>query len=220
MVQDTSAAAAPTEETLKLFELVLKGGWIMIPIGLMLIGTVYIFIERFVLISKSSKEDPNFMNHIRDYVKSGNIQAATNLCEITDTPISRMVEKGIQRIGRPLKDIDAAVENVGKLEIYKLEKNVSLLATFAGAAPMIGFLGTVTGMITAFYNMSKAGNNINPSVLSGGIYEAMVTTAAGLLVGIVAYLAYNYIVGMIEKVIYKLEARSIAFIDLLQEPGK
>jgi biopolymer transport protein ExbB len=203
-----------------LIELLMKGGWVMVPIVLLSIIAIYIFIERYRTIQKATKEDPNFMNHIRDFVSSGNIDAAKQLCSTTTTPIARMIEKGISRIGKPLRDIEAAVENVGKLEVYRLEKNVATIATIAGAAPMIGFLGTVTGMIRAFYNMSKAGNNIDPGVLAGGIYEAMVTTAAGLVVGIVAYIGYNILVSMIDKVIYKLEARAVAFLDLLHEPAK
>ena len=213
-------ALAEGSDKLSIFELLMKGGLVMIPIIVLFFIAIYIFLERYRVIKKATKEDPNFMKHIRDFMGGGNIDAAQQLCATTDTPIARMIEKGIKRIGRPLRDIDAAVENVGKLEVYRLEKNVATIATIAGAAPMIGFLGTVTGMIRAFYNMSKAGTNIDPGILAGGIYEAMVTTASGLVVGIIAYIGYNILVSMIDKVIYKLEARSVAFLDLLQEPTK
>lgn len=216
---DTLSSEAASDQSIQLFELLKKGGLIMIPLLILSIIAVYIFIERYFTIKKATKEDPNFMQHIRDFVLSGNIEAAKQLCATTDTPIARMVEKGIMRVGRPLRDIDAAVENVGKLEVYRLEKNVATVATIAGAAPMIGFLGTVTGMIRAFFNLSQAGNNVDPGLLAGGIYEAMVTTAGGLVVGILAYIFYNVLTSMIEKVIYKLEARSVAFLDLLQEPA-
>ena len=220
---DTAAAAAdataamPTEETLSVFDLALKGGVIMIPIGILSIVAIYIFIERFLTLRKANQEDKFFMKNIKDYVSNGNIDAARRLCQQTETPIARMLEKGNMRIGRPLKDIETAVENIGKLEVYKLERNLSSMATIAGAAPMLGFLGTVTGMIGAFFEMSKAGNNIEPGILAGGIYEAMVTTVAGLVVGIMAYVAYNYLASEIQKVIYKLEARAVDFLDLLQE---
>ena len=214
-----SLGSAPTEETLSIFELLLKGGWVMIPISVLGIAAVYIFFERYLTIKKARKDDPNFIKNIRDHVLSGNLPAAKNLSQVTDLPIARMIEKGVQRIGKPLKDIEAAVENVGRLEVYKLEKNIAILATISGAAPMIGFLGTVTGMIKAFYQMSKAGNNLKIDDMAGGIFEAMITTAAGLVVGIIAYMGYNYIVSQIEKIVYKLEADSIAFIDLLQEPA-
>lgn len=207
-------------DKLSLLELMLKGGPVMIPIAILSIVAIYIFIERYMAIRKAAREEKNFMNQIRDFVYSGNIDAAKSLCRNTDSPIARMIDKGLSRIGKSLRDIGTSVENVGKLEIYSLEKNLATMATIAGAAPMIGFLGTVTGMIRAFYNMSKAGNNIDVGILSGGIYEAMVTTMAGLAVGIVAYLGYNILVAMVEKVVYKMEARSLEFIDLLQEPAK
>lgn len=212
--------AQPTEEKLNLIELVFKGGFFMVPLAILSIMAVYILVERYVTIKKARKEDTQFMNLIKDFVASGNIHSAQDLCSKTDHPLARMMGKGVMRIGRPLKDIETAVENVGKIEVGKLEKNLGTLATIAGAAPMIGFLGTVTGMIRAFYNMSKAGNNIDPGLLSGGIYEAMVTTAAGLVVGIIAYIGYNVLVSMIDKVVHNLEARTVEFLDLLQEPAK
>ena len=190
----------------------------MIPIILLSIIAVYIFFERYFVIRKLSKEDTNFMDRIKDFIHDGKIESAQALCQSIDSPTSRMIEKGIQRIGRPLNDITAAVENVGKLEIYKLEKGLPTLATVAGGAPMIGFLGTVMGMIIAFYDMSNAGNNINVALLSNGIYTAMVTTVAGLIVGIIAYFAYNILVAKVEKIVNHLEARTSEFMDLLNEP--
>lgn len=220
-VTDTTAAAAlPTQETLSLWDLALKGGPIMIPIAICSIIAVYIIFERYFAIRKSSKDDPNFMNNIRDFISNGNIDAARSLCRNTESPIARMIEKGVSRIGKPLSDIEKAVENIGNIEVVKMEKGLSLLATVAGAAPMLGFLGTVTGMIKAFYNMSKAGKTIDISLLSGGMYEAMVTTVAGLIVGIFALVAYNLLAAMVETVVFKMETTSIEFMDLLQEPAK
>ncbi len=215
-----NAAGTGEEETLSLLELASKGGPIMIPIALSSILAVYIIVERYFAIKKSSKADSNFMNNIRDYIHTGNMDAAKALCKNTDNPIARMIEKGINRIGKPLSDIEKAIENTGNIEVVKMEKGLSLLATVAGAAPMLGFLGTVTGMIKAFYNMSKAGDTIELSVLSGGMYEAMTTTVAGLIVGIIALVSYNLLSAMVEKVVFKMESSSIEFMDLLQEPAK
>ena len=200
------------------WELAMKGGWVMVPIIILSLIAVYIFFERFFAIKKASEVDTNFMNRIRDYIHEGKVDNALTLCQSYTNPVSRMIEKGIQRIGRPLTDISAAIENVGKLEIYKLEKGLPTLAVVAGGAPMIGFLGTVMGMIRAFYDMSMAGNNIDVTLLSRGIYTALVTTVAGLIVGIIAYFAYNVLVARVEKVVNKLEANSTDFIDLLNEP--
>ena len=191
----------------------------MVPLLILFIAGLYIFFERYFTISKASKEDPGIMNKIKEYIKEGDLDLAQDLCQRTNTPITRLIEKGLTRIGNPLKEISASVENVGNLEIYALEKNLATLATISGAAPMIGFLGTVTGMIRAFYNLANAGNNIDPSALAGGIYEAMVTTAFGLAVGIIAYVGYNYLTSQIEKIVFKMEATSVEFIDLLQEPA-
>ncbi len=206
--------------TLSFWNLALKGGWVMVPILVLSFIAIYIFVERYYVISKANKEDMNFMNRIKDYISDGKIDAALSLCRSTDSPAARMVEKGISRLGRPLNDVSAAIENVGKLEVYKLEKAIPTLATTAGAAPMIGFLGTVIGMIEAFYDMSNAGNNIDVSLLSNGIYTALVTTVAGLIVGILAYFAYNILVVKVEKVIFRLEATSTEFMDILNEPAK
>ena len=188
------------------------------PIIILSVIAVYIFFERFWAIKKAAEIDINFMNRIRDYFHDGKVENALTLCQSYNNPTARMIEKGIQRIGRPLADINGAIENTGKLEIFKLEKGLPTLATVAGGAPMIGFLGTVMGMIRAFYDMSMAGNNIDVSLLSSGIYTALVTTVAGLIVGIVAYFAYNTLVARVEKVVNKLEANSTEFLDLLNEP--
>jgi biopolymer transport protein ExbB len=206
------------EITLSYWDLAFKGGWVMVPIILLSVIAVYIFVERFFVIRKATGEDLHFMNRIKDYIHDGKVESALTLCESTSNPVARMIEKGIRRIGRPLNDVSAAIENVGKLEIYKLERGLPTLATVAGAAPMIGFLGTVIGMIRAFYDMSTAGSNIDVSTLSNGIYTALVTTVAGLIVGIIAYFAYNILVARVEKVVNQLEAKATEFMDLLNEP--
>ncbi len=195
----------------------LLGIVIMLVILLLSIIGLYIFIERMLTIKKAAQIDDSFMNNIRANVAAGNIIGAKALCQTTDSPVARMVEKGLQRIGKPLRDIDAAIENVGNLEIFKLEKNLSRLATIAGSAPMIGFLGTVTGMISAFYEMSTQ-QNVTPDVLAGGIYQALLTTAFGLAVGIFAFVGYNTLVANVDKVVYKMERHTMEFMDLLQEP--
>ncbi len=213
-----------TEKTLSILELITSGGVggmiIMFSLFVLSIIAVYIFIERFISIKKASEEDQNFMNQIKDFIHDGKLEAARSLCKSTPTPISRMIEKGVNRIGKPLVDIAAAIENTGKLELFKLEKNLATLATISGAAPMIGFLGTVIGMILAFHQMAAAGGNIDVGMLSEGIYTAMVTTVAGLVVGIVAYIGYNLLVTKVEKVVFKMEARSTEFLDILNEPAK
>jgi len=211
--------APPTFDTLSLWSLALKGGPVMIPLLILSIVAIYIFIERYLAISRASVDETNFMNNIRDFMHDGKIESAKALCKMNYSPISLMIAKGIVRIGRPLNDINAAIENVGKLEISKLEKNIAVLATVAGAAPMLGFLGTVIGMVRAFYNMSMAGNNIDIGLLAGGIYEAMITTIAGLIVGIISFICYNVLVARIEKVVFMLEARATEFMDLLHEPA-
>lgn len=222
---DSVALANGTAETTPanelptgLWELTLKGGIVMIPIGIMFIIAIFITIERWLTLHKAGKVDANFMSSIKDMVLNDNIIGAQTLCGRTDTPVARMLEKGISRIGNPLKNIEVAVENVGKLEVYKLEKGMPWLATISGAAPMLGFLGTVTGMISTFGGIARAGDQINAAQLSGGIYEAMVTTVAGLVVGIFAYLAFNLLTAAIEKIVYKMEATSMQFLDILQTP--
>ena len=193
----------------------LGGNIIMGTLGLLSIYAIYILIERFSTIKKASVEDESFLKSIKNFVEQKDIQAAKTLCKNTDNPVSRMIEKGIDRIDKPMTDISAAIENQGKLEVYKMENNLANLATIAGAAPMIGFLGTVIGMIVAFHEMASAGGNIDVEMLSKGIYTAMVTTVGGLIVGIIAYIAYNFLVSKIDKVIFKLEARTTEFLDLL-----
>ncbi|MDR2885586.1 MAG: MotA/TolQ/ExbB proton channel family protein [Rikenellaceae bacterium] len=222
-LQADAAAAAATETTGKaatmgLGELVLAGGWLMIPLALLAGVMIFIFTERFIAIRKASKLDMNFMNRIRDYIYDGKIAAAIDLCKSTDTPIARMIEKGIERIGRPMADVQNAIENVANLEVSKLETNLPFLATIAGGAPMLGFLGTVVGMVQAFMNLSQAGGTVDMSLLSAGMYTAMITTVAGLVVGIPAYFGYNYLVARIEKLVFQMEANSIAFMDILNQP--
>ncbi len=217
---ETGEALAETaEKQINYIDMAIKGGWIMIPLILLSFVAVYIFIERYLAINKSASEDLSFMNKIKEYIHDGKIDSAYSLCQQVDNPVSRMIEKGISRIGRPLQDVNTAIENVGNLEISRLEKGLPTLATVAGGAPMIGFLGTVIGMIKAFFDMANAGNNIDVSLLSSGIYTAMVTTVTGLVVGIIAYFAYNFLVARVEKVVFKLEARTMEFMDLLNEPA-
>ncbi len=220
-VADTAANAAQGEGalTLSFFDLAMKGGVIMIPIVVLLIISVYIFFERYFALKDASKEDTSFMNRIKDYIHEGKIDAAHSLCQSTNSITARMIQTGINRIGRPLNDINTAIENIANLETARLEKGLPILATTAGGAPMIGFLGTVMGMIKAFYDMASAGNNIDVTLLSNGIYTAMVTTVAGLIVGILAYFAYNILVARVEKLIFRLEARTSEFMDLLNEPA-
>ncbi|GHU85519.1 biopolymer transporter ExbB [Bacteroidia bacterium] len=209
-----------TTEEIPVFDLALKGGWLMIPLVILLIVAIYVFIERFIVINKAAKEQPNFMNTIKDFVHDGRLDSAASLCSHTDAPIARMLGKGIARIGKPLNDINTAIENVGKAEVSKLEQRLSWLSISAGAAPMIGFLGTVTGMVRVFFDMASKGNNIEVATLANGMYEAMVTTVGGLIVGIIAYICYNYLVARIEKVVYVLETKATEFMDLLNEPVK
>lgn len=218
---ETIAQIPPVKEELSfsLISMAFKGGWIMIPLLALSILALYIFGERWWAIRKASQIDENFMRNINDYIHEGKIKAAINLCQAQETPIARLIEKGVERIGRPLNDIQTAVENMGNLEVSKLEKGLPMLATIAGGAPMLGFLGTVIGMIQAFYNMSQAGSNVDITLLSGGIYTAMVTTVAGLTVGIMAYFGYNYLTARIDNIVYKMESNTIEFMDLLHEPA-
>lgn len=221
IIQDS---ALPVEKVsaakLTLLDLTIKGGWVMIPIILLSFLATYIFIERYYVIRKATREDQNFMNRIKDYIHDGKIDAALALCRSTDSPSARMVEKGISKLGRPLQDISTAIENVGKLEISKLEKGFPTLATITGAEPMLGFLGTVIGMVQSFYAMSQAGNNIEVSMMSDGIYTALITTVAGLIVGILGFFAYNTLVVRVERVVFNLEATLTEFMDILNEPVK
>jgi len=224
IASDSTSTEVPTEKTLSIIELTTSGGVggiiIMFTLFVLSIIAIYIFVERFITIKKAANEDENFMNQIKDFIHDGKLEAARSLCKSTPTPISRMIEKGVNRIGKPLGDIAAAIENTGKLELFKLEKSLATLATISGAAPMIGFLGTVIGMILAFHQMASAGGNIDVEMLSEGIYTAMVTTVAGLVVGIVAYIGYNLLVAKVEKVVFKMEARTTEFLDILNEPAR
>ena len=201
-------------------DLALQGGWVMLVLLALLILAVYISVERYLALSNALKDDSSqFMNNIRNYIHKGDIEGARALSKSTDSPIARMIDKGLSRLGRPLNDIQTAIENVGKLEVANLEKRISLVATVSSLGPMLGFLGTVTGMVTAFFDMANAGNNIDIQVLSSGIYEAMVTTVGGLIVGIIGYFLYNVLVTRINKVVFLLEARAMEFMDLLHEPA-
>jgi biopolymer transport protein ExbB len=213
----------PVEKTLSIWELITNGGiggqLIMITLGLLLFFALYLYFERLMAINAASKIDINFMNNIKMNITNGKIDAAKMLCAQTNSPVARLTEKGISRIGKPLEDINTAIENAGKLEIYKLEKNVSMLATISGAGPMIGFLGTVIGMILAFHKMASAGGQIEVGALAEGIYTAMTTTVAGLIVGIVAFMGYNHLVVKTDKVVHQMEANATDFLDLLNEPS-
>lgn len=224
-----TAAAAPaqaveatTQKTMSILDLMVSGGLggqiIMGLMVLLSIAMVYIFVNRMSAIKRANKIDPQFMKDIKDHVASGNVQSAINLCERTDSPVARMILKGLTRIGKPLQDISASIENQGKLEIQRLERNLPYLATIAGGAPMLGLLGTVIGMILAFKEMANAGGGVQIDMLAEGIYVAMTTTAAGLVVGIFAYFGYNFLVTRVESVIYKMETSSTEFLDLLDEP--
>jgi biopolymer transport protein ExbB len=200
------------------FDIILKGGPVMIPLAILLVATIYLFIERFITIQKASQIDPNFMRNIRDYILNGNIEGARSLCKATSSPVAKIIEKGIQRIGRPVKDIESAIENAGKIEINKLEKNVNILNTIAGLAPMFGFLGTIIGVITIFQEIAIK-NSIEIGTISGGLYVKMVTSAAGLFIGMIAFAAYSFLTNRIDREMSNMELSAIDFIDLLEEPA-
>ena len=216
---ETGVQAVAEVKKLSLISMAVSGGWLMIVLLILSIVAIYIFGNKWWMIRKAGMIDKNFMNDIRDFIHDGKIKSALELCQKYDSPIARLVEKGIERIGRPLQDIQTAVENMGNVEVARLEKSLPTLATIAGGAPMIGFLGTVTGMIQAFFRMSTAGNNIDITLLSGGIYEAMVTTVGGLFVGIIAYFGYNFLTSQISNLVFKMESTTIEFIDMLHEPA-
>ncbi len=218
LLNSAAQEAATTQSQMGLWELFAKGGWLMWPLLALGGVTVFIFVERYLAIRKASSLDINFMNRIRDFILEGKMRSAVQLCRSTNTPIARMIEKGIERIGRPMSDVQSAIENVANLEVSKLEENLPTLASIAGGAPMIGFLGTVLGMVRTFMDLSAAGGTIDMSLLAGGMYVAMVTTVAGLIVGIPAYFGYNYLVARIEKLVFRMEANSIAFMDILNRP--
>ena len=227
MAEDMTQAAAPVanlapqqvEQSFSLIEMATKGGWLMIVLAILSVIAIYIFGKKWWMIHKAGQVDKNFMRDIRDYIHEGKVKSAVSLCQKYDSPVARLVEKGIERIGRPLADIQTSVENMGNVEIARLEKGLPMLATIAGGAPMIGFLGTVLGMVQAFFNMANAGNNIDITLLSSGIYTAMITTVGGLIVGILAYFGYNYLVAQISNLMFMMENATIDFMDLLHEPA-
>ena len=211
MLQNQGATA----DGLSFWQMALNGGWLMIPLALLSILAIYIFAERYMVIRKASKDAPYFMDRIREFLLDGKRDAAIKVCKQTRAPYAAMIEKGLMRIGRPGADIQSAIENVGNLQIAQMEKGFTMLATISSGAPMIGFLGTVTGMIRAFYDMASAGNNADITLLSSGIYQALTTTVAGLIVGIIAMFAYNYLVGKLDKVVNEMEAKTLEFMDLI-----
>lgn len=213
-----STEVVASDQSLSILELAKAGGILMVPIVLSSVIAIYIFVERVLTINRANQNPDSFMSKIKELVQRGDVSGARITCSQFDTPVARMIEKGISRIGSPLKNIEASIENVGKIELFKLEKNLSILATIAGAAPMMGFLGTVIGMVQAFISIAQEEGSVSPKLLSSGIYTAMITTVAGLIVGIIAYLGYNYLVTRVSKVVHKMEYSSIEFIDLLQEP--
>jgi biopolymer transport protein ExbB len=213
--------SAGTDTEMNMLDMAMKGGWIMVVLALLSVVCIYIFFERIYFIKLVNREDPMFMEKIKDFIHEGEIKSALSYCRSMDTPSARMIEKGISRLDRPMNDVQTAIENVGNIEVAKLEKGLQVIATIAGGAPMIGFLGTVTGMVRAFYEMANAGSgNVDITLLSGGIYEAMITTVGGLIVGIVAMFAYNYLVMLVDRVVNKMESRTVAFMDLLNESAK
>lgn len=218
ILQIVTDAVETPDQAISVWELAKEGGLMMIPIVLSSFIAIYIFVERMLTINKANKSPDAFISRIKELVLRGDINGAKLLCTQFDSPIARMIEKGVTRIGSPLKTIEASIENLAKIELFKLEKNISILATISGAAPMMGFLGTVIGMVQAFISIAQEEGSVSPKLLSSGIYTAMVTTVAGLIVGIIAYLGYNYLVTRVSKVVHKMEYSSVEFIDLLQEP--
>jgi biopolymer transport protein ExbB len=218
--ESLNASTAVSENQVSYIDLAFKGGWVMIPIAILSVIAVYIFIERFMALRNASRIDQNFMNRIKDYIHDGKVDSAMALCQSTSNPLARMIEKGISRIGRPLNDINTAIQNIGQVEVYKLEKGLAILASCAGGAPMLGFFGTVLGMVKTFMDMANAGTSLDIGILSNGIYIALITTVGGLLVGIPAFFAYNYLVARVEELVNRLEAYSMEFMDLLNEPVK
>ena len=219
-VVETVAVETAAAKEMSLWEMFNAGGWLMWVLVVLGGITIFIFVERFVAIVRASRLDLNFMHRIRDYVVAGNVKEAVAYCHSYRTPIARMIEKGLERLGRPMSDVQNAVENVANLEVSKLENGLPFLATIAGGAPMIGFLGTVLGMVRTFMDMSTAGGTVDMTLLSGGMYVAMVTTVGGLIVGIPAYFGYNYLVARIEKLVFRMEANTIAFMDILNQPAQ
>lgn len=214
----TVADATAAPEKISLFHLLSEGGVLMIPLFLCSVLMVYVFVERLLAIRNAGKIDPNFMSRMRDHITDGNLPAAKSLSKNTDSPIARMLDKGLNRIGKPIDNIERAMENTGKLEVYKMEKNLSILSTLAGIAPMFGFLGTIAGMIILFFNVQHQGFSLE--TIAGGIYTKMVTSAVGLIIGLLSYVAYTYLNAQINKNVNRMEAASVEFLDILQEPAK
>jgi biopolymer transport protein ExbB len=212
------ATTATATKSISMFELLQSGGWIMYPLYLLLAAAIFVFFERLIAIRNASKIEGNFMNIIRDNIMTGNISAARALAKNTNNPVARIIDKGLQRIGKPIDSIEKSMENVGKLEMYKMEKNLGVLSLIAGIAPMFGFLGTIVGMIQLFYNINNSGFELN--TIAGGIYVKMVTSATGLIIGLIAYIGHNYLTSQIDKTAYKMEAASAEFLDILQEPTR
>jgi len=206
-----------TGSKMNLWEMTTKGGWIMLLLAILSVVCFYIFFERLVVLKKARQIDASFMDRIRDYVQNGEVKSAINFCRVTGSPIANMIEKGLERLGRPAADVRASIDNAGNLEVAKLEKGLSIMATISSGAPMIGFLGTVLGMVRAFWEMANAGNNIDITLLSSGIYQAMITTVGGLIVGIIAMFAYNYLVSRVDSVTNWLEAQTLSFMDLIKD---
>jgi biopolymer transport protein ExbB len=217
---DLTTPMFQTEAQMNVVDLAFKGGWIMGVLLILSLIAVYVFIQRLMFIRQAAKQDESFMSRIKDYIYDGKVESALNLCRSTNSPTARMIAKGITRLGRPTADVLATIENAGNIEVAKLEKGLPVIATIAGGAPMVGFLGTVTGMIRSFYAMANAGTNVDITVLSGGIYEALVTTVGGLVVGIIAMFGFNYLVSLVSNVVNKLETSTMDFMDMLNEPSK
>lgn len=213
------ANATASQDSLSILSLIMKGGWIMVPILALSVVAVFLIIERFIVIKQASKVDPNFMRNIKEFLLAGKMDSALAMCKSTNTPIARLLEKGLKRLGKPIKEIESAVENTGKLEIYKLERNLGYIGIIAAIAPMFGFVGTISGVIKIFYNISLA-DNISIGIIAGGLYEKMITTAAGLIVGIIAHIGFHFLNTMIDRVSFQLETTAVDFIDILQEPAK
>lgn len=218
LLQINTNVANAVQEKISMWDLLQKGGWIMYPLYLLLVAAIFVFVERYLAIKKASKIEDNFMSIIRDNIISGNIVAAKNLAKNTNNAAAKMIDKGLQRIGKPIDAIEKSMENVGKLEMYKMERNLNILSLITGIAPMFGFLGTIVGMIQLFYNINNSGFELN--TIAGGIYVKMITSASGLIVGLIAYLAHNFLQTQIDRTVYKMESASAEFIDILQEPTR
>ena len=213
----TAPEQAPVQDTLSLLDLIMKGGYIMIPIGVLSIISIYVLIEKFVAIKKAGRLSRDFMSNIKENIKKGNLEGASAVCKSNPSSVAAVIDKGISRIGKPIKEIESAMEGIGKLEVAKMEKNMSVLGIIAGIAPMFGFIGTISGVIKIFYNISLA-DNISIGLISGGLYEKMITSAAGLVVGVFSFVSYHYLNMMIDRITFKMEAHSVEFLDILQDP--